>query len=380
MRQHNLKLNPLKCAFDVQAGNFLGFLVHQRGVEVDKNKAKSIMVAMPPKNKNELQRFLGHTDLVKYMLHRPIFTGRIGKWSLALAEFTLIYCPQKSVKGQAVADFLVDHPMVDVVGSAPVDIPVFYVNQPWTLKFDGSSTERASGVGVVITSPAGVKTALSFNLDFPCTNNQAEYEALAIGLEILRDLGAKDVLIIGDSQLVLKQMLGEYKCSSLALAPYFTAVSQLLDDFEEVTFKHVPRQDNWEADELAQISSGLRILLELTHKLLLVQKKNHPSIYQRGIQVDTFDIDVELAGDWIDEIKDALRNPEQNLHYGLKMRILHYVLVEDEMYRKGDDDLLLRCLGFPEAMKVMQHVHEGIYGAHQSGIKMSWLIRRHGHY
>ncbi|XP_073057408.1 uncharacterized protein [Primulina eburnea] len=119
---------------------------------------------------------------------------------------------------------------------------------------------------------------------------------------------------------------------------------------------------------------------ELTHKLLLIQKRNHPSIHQRGIQVDTFDIDVDLARDWRDEIKGALRNPEQKLHYCLKMRILCYVLMGDELYRKGDNGLLLRCLGFPEAMRVMQQVHEGICGAHQSGVKMRWLIRRHGHY
>ncbi|XP_073314742.1 uncharacterized protein [Primulina huaijiensis] len=352
--------NQIKIAEEDVSKTF--FRCPGRKVEVDKNKAKAIIAVRSPKNNKELQRFLSQTDLVKYMLHRPILTGRIRKWSLALAEFTLIYCPQKSMKGQAVAYFPADYPMVDVVRSAPVDIPVFCVNQSWNLKFDGSSTERASGVGVVITSPAGVKTALSFNLDFPCTNNQAEYKELMIGLEILRDLGTKDVLIIGDSQLVLKQMSGEYKCSSLALATYFTAASQLLHNFEDVTFQHVPRQDNWEADELAQIASGLRMSPELTQKFLLVQRRNHPFIHQRGIQVDTSDIDVELAGDWRDEIKDALRNPEQKLHYGLKMRILHYVLMEDELYRKGDDGLLFRCLGFPEAMRVMRQVHEGICG------------------
>ena len=51
------------------------------------------------------------------------------------------------------------------------------------LKFDGSSTDKSAGAGVVITSPFGTKTALSFTLDFECTNNQAE--ALIIGLEIL---------------------------------------------------------------------------------------------------------------------------------------------------------------------------------------------------
>ncbi|KAI5324333.1 hypothetical protein L3X38_033406 [Prunus dulcis] len=52
MRQHKLKMNPKKCVFGVQAGNFLGFLVHQRGIEIDKNKAKSIIEALPPRRKN----------------------------------------------------------------------------------------------------------------------------------------------------------------------------------------------------------------------------------------------------------------------------------------------------------------------------------------
>ena len=58
MRKHQLKMSPLKCAFGVQAGNFLGLLVHNRGIEIDQNKAKAIMQAKPPSNKKELQRFL----------------------------------------------------------------------------------------------------------------------------------------------------------------------------------------------------------------------------------------------------------------------------------------------------------------------------------
>ncbi|XP_075515394.1 uncharacterized protein LOC142550036 [Primulina tabacum] len=409
MRQHELKLNPSKCAFCVKAGNLLGFLVHQRGVEVDKNKAKAIMEANLPRNKKELQRFLGQvnylrsfisklagktkefsqllklkdskefeweelhqkafdvikiylsnppvlmppkygmplklyisdahesigcllvqnnherneqaiyylsrfltpvevkysvieklcltlyyactklrhyliqsrvfvvaiTDLIKYMLNRPILSGRIGKWSLALAEFTLTYYPQKSVKGQAIADFLADHPSLDEFSGEQVGFPVCGVGvRPWELKFDGSSTETTAGAGI------------------------AEYEALVIGLEILKDLGAKELLISGDSHLILKQLSGEFKCTSLSLAPYYTATSQLLDDFEEVSLVHVPRQENWEADELAQVGLGLKMSPELTHRLVLIQKKNHPSIQQRGIQVDTLNLDINLAGDW----------------------------------------------------------------------------------
>ena len=79
---------------------------------------------------------------------------------------------------------------------------------------------------------------------FECTNNQAEYEALVIGLEILLELGAKDVQVIGDSQLILWQLIGEYKFNNLLLTPYFIVAIQLLDSFDNVEFEHVPRESN----------------------------------------------------------------------------------------------------------------------------------------
>ena len=226
--------------------------------------------------------------------------------------------------------------------------------QPWILKFNGSSTESSAGAGIVIVSPLGVKTTLPFNLDFDCTNNQAEYESLMIGLEILQELRAENVLIMGDSQLVLKQLSGEFKCTSVSLAPYYTVAIQLLVEFKEISFLYVPRENNWEADELAQIASGLRFSNELTHKLILVQKRHHPSIMERGILTDSFSVDVDLAGDWRTEIEKYLSSPGKKVPYSLKVKALNYVLLEGDLYRKGHDGLLLRCVGFPDAMKIMK--------------------------
>ena len=148
-------------------------------------------------------------DLMKYMLNRPLITRRIGKWSLAFSEFTLVYFPHKSVKGQALADFLADFPSLEVGIEQSVELRIYVAEkEPWILKFDGSSTENLASTGIVIISPRGVKTTLSFNLAFECTNNQVEYEALVNGLEILLDIRAKDVRVIGDSQLVLRQLTG----------------------------------------------------------------------------------------------------------------------------------------------------------------------------
>ncbi|KAM1029351.1 hypothetical protein ACFX15_041095 [Malus domestica] len=65
MMIHKLKMNPKKCAFGVRAGNFLGFLVHQRGVEVDKNKSRAIMESPSPTNKVQLQRLLGKINFLR---------------------------------------------------------------------------------------------------------------------------------------------------------------------------------------------------------------------------------------------------------------------------------------------------------------------------
>ncbi|KAM2074911.1 hypothetical protein ACFX1T_037862 [Malus domestica] len=52
---------------------------------------------------------IAKTDVIKYMLSKPILTGRIGKWILALSEFSFQYVPQMAVKGQAIANFLAEH-------------------------------------------------------------------------------------------------------------------------------------------------------------------------------------------------------------------------------------------------------------------------------
>ncbi|XP_038699650.1 uncharacterized protein LOC119996943 [Tripterygium wilfordii] len=70
-----LKMNPLKCSFGVSAGNFLGFLVHQRGIEVDKNKTIAVLEEQPPSKKKELQRFLGHINFRRRFISN--LTGKV---------------------------------------------------------------------------------------------------------------------------------------------------------------------------------------------------------------------------------------------------------------------------------------------------------------
>ena len=108
------------------------------------------------------------------------------------------------------------------------------------IKFDGSSTEKLAGAGVVITSPEGTKTALSFNLDFECTNNQAEYEACVFGLETLRSMGAEQITVYGDSMLVVKQVSKEWEVKEEKLKPYVNHLLTITLSFNQYKFEHLP--------------------------------------------------------------------------------------------------------------------------------------------
>jgi ribonuclease HI len=101
------------------------------------------------------------------------------------------------MKGQVVADFIVDH-VIDV------DHSVNFVQlKSWGLYFDGSVCSKGQGAGCVVVSHSGVYIDLSIRLEFACTNNQVGYESLLHGLEFWRDLGARDVDVFGDSNLIV---------------------------------------------------------------------------------------------------------------------------------------------------------------------------------
>jgi len=125
----------------------------------------------------------------------PILSGRIGKWILALSEFDLRYESAKAVKGQVMADFVTQY--CNTMGSLDI--------APWTLFFDGSTCDQRAGIGIVLISPQGRKYEFSLPIVATSTNNQAEYQALLRGLELLREICADVVEVFGDSMLVINQ-------------------------------------------------------------------------------------------------------------------------------------------------------------------------------
>ncbi|XP_072077837.1 uncharacterized protein [Arachis hypogaea] len=226
-------------------------------------KLKCYMVAKPVK-------IIAQTDLVKYMLSSPMLRGRLGKWMLALTEFDLQYVLAKAVKGQVIANFLVDNSNnLNIQGEKVLDIKVNYCK----LYFDGS--KHKDGAGNEITNEL--------------TQIASRYR---IGPETLRKLAN------------IRQIL------------------VLVDEREALCV------DEWEDD------------------------------------------------DWRKHITEYLRNPSIQVDRKTKLRAMNFVLMADELYKKGIDGSFSRCLSQVDKNTALGEVHEEICGVHQVEIKMKWVLCR----
>ena len=220
-------------------------------------------------------RPIARADPIKYILNRPVLQGRLGKWAVMLAEHDIVYIPQRAVKGQALADFLAAHPVPDdspLITELP-DEEVLLVDEGssyWELYFDGASRvtavspagviKRKAGAGVVFRTPANGRIYHSYSLlKDNCSNNEAEYEALIIGLALALDMGMTHLHIFGDSQLVIRQLQGIYEVRKPELVPYYLKAKHLMEQFVSADIDHIRRPENAQADALAKLASALTL-------------------------------------------------------------------------------------------------------------------------
>ncbi|XP_057521634.1 uncharacterized protein LOC130801774 [Amaranthus tricolor] len=147
LRKHQMKLNPDKCVFGVTGGKCLGFLVDERGIEANPDKIRAIQNMRSPTSVKEVQKLTG-------------CLAALGRFLSKSAD-----------------------------------------------KY-GSSTQSASGAGLLIVSSAGVRMERAVRFEFAASNNEAEYEALLMGLRICYETGAKKLSAFSDSQLIVGQVNG----------------------------------------------------------------------------------------------------------------------------------------------------------------------------
>lgn len=118
---------------------------------------------------------------------------------------------------------------------------------------DGASRGNPgdAGAGIVILDEQGEELVAQGKYLGTCTNNVAEYQALILGLTQATQLSGRSIEISLDSQLIVRQIQGLYKVKSSDLQPLFAKVQGLLSTFDSYEIRHIPREENKRADQLA---------------------------------------------------------------------------------------------------------------------------------
>ncbi|XP_075662896.1 uncharacterized protein LOC142632352 [Castanea sativa] len=228
------------------SGKFLGYMVTHKGIKVNSAPVRVINSLQPPQSPKEVRKLIGMTAALNRFISRSVdrpevrylplekailaivhatrklphyfqshtivvltqlplklvlrsvhYSGRIAKWGTILGAFDIKYMPRTSVKGQVLTDLVAEFAEPSLEDSAKglhmdeksvgmiscKELPI------WKVYVDGAANQRRSGVGLVLVSPEGLTFEKSLRLGFSATNNEAEYEALLVGMDMVQKMG-----------------------------------------------------------------------------------------------------------------------------------------------------------------------------------------------
>lgn len=174
-----------------------------REVEVRYPRVKILAFALVTTGRRLYPYFQTHT--IKVLTETPLAkvltksdcTERLIEWSIKLKEFDLEYELRKAIKGQALADFVVE------ITRFPQKDPTVPMEKPWVLLVDGSSCWVGRGLRMHLTSPHGREHYYIGTLIFKVMNNETEYETLVAGLSVTQQMGAAELEVKADTKVVL---------------------------------------------------------------------------------------------------------------------------------------------------------------------------------
>ena len=244
----------------------------------------------------------------------------------------------------------------------------------WTLFVDGSSNSKQCGAGVVLESPGGLKVEQSLHFNFKASNNQAEYEALIAGLNLAGDMGVKQLKCLTDSQLTVDQINGTFQVKDPLLTRYYQKVSTLLSKFQHAKVQYVPKSKNRRADAFSKLALGKRkgrfdTVIQLT--------LNNPTVSEEDC------VNIKMTEDWQSPIMPTLKTllmGEAVADKVLAKKVARYVLIADNLYKRGFTTPLLKCLGKEQSEYVMNELHNRICGMHSGHKTLAARIVRARYY
>ncbi|KAL2232086.1 UNVERIFIED_CONTAM: Ribonuclease HI [Sesamum indicum] len=301
---------------------------------------------------------------LKQVMAKPDTSGRMVKWAVELGEFDTEFQTRNAIKAQVFADFL-----VEFAGDQPQK------EEKWLLHVDGSSTSKNGGAGIYLQGPAGVEIEIAVRLDFPATNNEAEYEALIQGLQTAIDGGIRQIDVYTDSQLVAMQVQGTYETRERSMTQYQARVKEMMKKFERCTISQIPRDENMRADALSRFGSLIEGVKE---RKITVMVKTRPTIEEAEIHL------VEAEESWktpfIRYLKYGELPKDSIAAKRLQFKANRFTMIGDDLYKRTPEGVLLKCLDAERAWYVLREIHEGSCGNHSGGRSLAQKILRQGYF
>jgi len=214
-----------------------------------------------------------------------------------------------------------------------------------------------------LLSPSNDEIERAVAFGFKASNNEAEYEALLIGMQMAHLCGARNLEIKCDSQLVVEQVRGEYQLKDDRMSRYCKLALGLAELFESFTIAKIPGEDNSRADVLAKRAASAELGSGTPLKIGIQEKSSlhfGPRVLSSRVE--------EITGSWLEPIYKYLRDgvvPEDKVRArGIKYRSCRYLIHDGILYRRSYTQPLLRCLTPYESDYVLREIHEGVCGNH----------------
>ncbi|KAL6273032.1 hypothetical protein ACE6H2_023724 [Prunus campanulata] len=185
-------------------------------------------------------------------------SGRLVKWAIELGEFDVQFKPRPAEKGQAVADFIseltpsvaVESPDMNIKQANIPNAKCFDPSIPvWVLHVDGLANQQGCRAGLVLTTPDEVKIEYALRFNFKTSNNEAEYEVLLAGLRLAKSMGARQISIHSDSQLIMNHVTADFAAKDVSMSAYLSTTH-----VQVLRCQQIPKTQNSNANALARLA------------------------------------------------------------------------------------------------------------------------------
>ncbi|PKI65802.1 hypothetical protein CRG98_013807 [Punica granatum] len=421
LREYKLRLNPAKCTFGARSGNLLGFVVSERGIEVDPDKVKAIKELPPPSTVREVRGFRGRLNYIARFIAnltdkcQPLFRllrkNAMMEWDhecqkafdtikaylirppiLRFRQYTLYHTICLLSKAGPLR-YLLDSP------SSMRNIAKWHYQ---LTEYDIEYVPRTSIKGQAIADHLAefpIDDDTLINTDFPDEGilqvdeekEEPTWKMFFDGAVNSVGSGVGVVLISPDRRhypiagkvdFSCTNNVAEYEACILDLQAAIDfkvkELKELAKNFEKISFTYTPRAKNQFVDALATLASMVSISEGNIIELLEIEVAKGPAHYNA--------IEASEAKPWYEDIRNFLRTgqyppfADRRDRKTLRRLAMHYFLSGKILYCRSFDSTLLRCIDEHESRPLMEEVHRGNCGPHMNGLMLAKKIMRLGYY